>query len=51
MYVDFGYQTPKMYLKLEYCVACAIHGRIVRVRSHDDRRIRTPPQKFRRRKD
>ena len=35
-----NYQLPKFFNKVYYCVACAIHGRIVRVRSRDDRRIR-----------
>lgn len=49
------YSMPKLYLKNQYCIACGIHARIVRVRSGEDRRIRyvskyRPDQKEERKK-
>lgn len=35
-----GYSMPKLFVKNQYCVACGIHARIVRVRSGENRRIR-----------
>ena len=34
------YTLPKLYIKQQYCVSCAVHGRIVRARKVADRRIR-----------
>uniref|UniRef100_A0A7S1LY65 40S ribosomal protein S26 n=1 Tax=Alexandrium catenella TaxID=2925 RepID=A0A7S1LY65_ALECA len=35
------FMLPKLYMKMVYCVSCAIHGRIVRVRN---KKIRSSPE-------
>eukprot|EP00457_Paulinella_chromatophora_P019116 gb/GEZN01020673.1/.p1 GENE.gb/GEZN01020673.1/~~gb/GEZN01020673.1/.p1 ORF type:complete len:149 (-),score=21.25 gb/GEZN01020673.1/:204-650(-) len=43
-----NFKVPKMYLKQEYCISCAVHAHVVRCRTMAARRIRTPPVRFRR---
>ena len=45
VYPEEDFYMPRIYIKQEYCVSCACHHRIVRVRSVINRKQRTVTKK------
>jgi len=41
-----NFSIPKLYMKLEYCVSCAVHAHVVRSRPSVQRRVRTAPPRL-----
>ena len=42
------YMIPKLYVKTQLCISCAIHQHVVRCRPVMERRVREPPVRVRR---
>ena len=43
---DKGFALPKLYTKTRWCIACAIHQRVVRGRARKYRKSRMLPKKW-----
>ena len=42
---DRGFPLPKLFMKQRYCIACAIHQRVVRARANKYRKSRILPKR------